>query len=640
MSRPFYQAMIIMITALLAFGYAAGCNGTHSGNPVDGEPEVRIGDPLKKISKVDILFVMDNSGSMQEEQEAMQRLVEVLVTGDRDGDGDPEFEPADSLHLGVVSTDLGLPEIEMSLDPEGKCHGIGDDGLLQHEGEQPSPCGNGTIEGGEECDGDDLGGETCQSLGEGGGILGCDPLGCYFDASQCYDRERDCGNGVIEAIEQCEGEDLNGETCESRGMGEGTLVCDPDTCRLDVSGCENLCGNGVVDGEEQCDGDDLGGKTCESLNLGDGTLRCIPDTCSFDTASCFLPCGNGTIDDLEECDGDDLGGETCQSLDMGEGTLRCFPLVCTFDTASCYDPSLVPIPPVPPVEETGPVCKESYPLFLDHESDSGDAGQTAEDFTCMLQLGTSGCGLEQPLEAGLKALWPSADDSVTFFGPSALGHGDAENAGFLREDSLLAVIVVSDEDDCSAQDIHIFEHPETAEPEIAEQPPNLRCYHNPDRLYPIERYLDNLKALRPGMEERIIFGLVAGVPPELVNSESDLPTHILGKVEADPAEIDDYYQQILDAPEMEQKIRSDGQNLEPSCTVANPLYNPDDPSSDPYFTKAYPPRRLVEVARGFGVNGVVQSICDESFLSPIETLILAVTNRMIEAEQQAESSEQ
>ena len=503
MSRPFYQATI---TALLALGYAAGCNGTHSGNPVDGEPEVRIRNPLKKISKVDILFVMDNSGSMKEEQDAVQRLVEVLVTGDRDNDGEPEFEPADSLHLGVVSTDLGLPEIEKSPDPEGKCLGIGDDGLLQHEGEQPSPCGNGTIDDGEECDGDDLGGETCESL----------------------------------------------------GFGEGELVCNPLLCTL------NTC------------------------NCSEG-----PD-----------PLCNLNADNYSE------GPEA---------------------------PGLAYVPD----ESSGPECEESYPLFLEHEPDTGNAGQTAEDFTCMLQLGISGCGFEQPLEAGLKALWPSADDSVTFFGPSAFGHGDAENAGFLREDSLLAVIVVTDEEDCSAQDIHIFEHQLTAEPEIAEQPANLRCFYNPDRLYPIERYVDNLKALRPGMEDRIIFGLIAGVPPELVNSESDLPAHILGKVEADPAELEAYYQQILDAPEMRQKIRADRQNLEPSCTVENPLYDPYDlfGKHEQYFTKAYPPRRLVQVARGFGVNGVVQSICDESFLSPIETLILAVTNRIIEAEQQAEQSE-
>jgi hypothetical protein len=152
-----------------------------------------------------------------------------------------------------------------------------------------------------------------------------------------------------------------------------------------------------------------------------------------------------------------------------------------------------------------------------------------------------------------------------------------------------------------------------------------------------------IDALRPDREDRFIFGLIAGVPPELVDRDSDLPAHVLGKVEADPAELEAYYLKILDDPQMQQKIRQDGQNLEPSCTVANPLYDPNNPSMGPdneeFLTRAYPPRRLVEVARGFGVNGVVQSICEESFLSPVDTLILAVTNRMIEAEEQAEKNE-
>jgi hypothetical protein len=45
-------------------------------------------------------------------------------------------------------------------------------------------CGNGTRETGEECDGGDLGGETCQSLGYESGSLGCGS-DCRFDTSNC-----------------------------------------------------------------------------------------------------------------------------------------------------------------------------------------------------------------------------------------------------------------------------------------------------------------------------------------------------------------------------------------------------------------------------------------------------------------------
>jgi hypothetical protein len=45
-----------------------------------------------------------------------------------------------------------------------------------------------------------------------------------------------CGNGIIEGGEDCEGEDLGGATCESLGYGPGTLSCDI-ACTFDTSGC-------------------------------------------------------------------------------------------------------------------------------------------------------------------------------------------------------------------------------------------------------------------------------------------------------------------------------------------------------------------------------------------------------------------
>ena len=46
---------------------------------------------VTNIDKIDLLFMVDNSGSMREEQAALQtqfpNLIRVLTTGDRDGDG-------------------------------------------------------------------------------------------------------------------------------------------------------------------------------------------------------------------------------------------------------------------------------------------------------------------------------------------------------------------------------------------------------------------------------------------------------------------------------------------------------------------------------------------------------------------------
>lgn len=51
-------------------------------------------------------------------------------------------------------------------------------------------CGNSFIETleGEECDGANLGGESCITLGHGGGLLSC-LANCRFDVSMCTDEQ-------------------------------------------------------------------------------------------------------------------------------------------------------------------------------------------------------------------------------------------------------------------------------------------------------------------------------------------------------------------------------------------------------------------------------------------------------------------
>ncbi len=57
---------------------------------------------------------------------------------------------------------------------------------------------------------------------------------CLLDGTGVCDPV--CDDGVHAAEEQCEGTDLGGATCESLGFASGTLVC-RDTCRFDTDGC-------------------------------------------------------------------------------------------------------------------------------------------------------------------------------------------------------------------------------------------------------------------------------------------------------------------------------------------------------------------------------------------------------------------
>lgn len=74
-------------------------------------------------------------------------------------------------------------------------------------------CGDGQATGDEECDGADLGGQTCEGLGHVSGTLTC-YFSCTWDESGCNDNP--CGNGTREAGEACDdGNTQSGDGCSS-----------------------------------------------------------------------------------------------------------------------------------------------------------------------------------------------------------------------------------------------------------------------------------------------------------------------------------------------------------------------------------------------------------------------------------------
>ena len=91
----------------------------------------------------------------------------------------------------------------------------------------------------------------------------------------------DCGDGFINATlgEECEGSDLGGASCQSLGFDTGALVCGSD-CRFLTGQCEKRCGNGTLDPGETCDGD-AGVPGCPTF----GVRRCTA-ACQVDSAWC------------------------------------------------------------------------------------------------------------------------------------------------------------------------------------------------------------------------------------------------------------------------------------------------------------------------------------------------------------------
>ncbi len=181
-------------------------------------------------------------------------------------------------------------------------------------------CGDGILDAvnGEECDGAALDGETCETLGFHGGQLAC-ASNCYFDRAACLATGR-CGDGVAQTAygEACDGADLDGETCLTLGYHGGNLTCNL-ACQRNLLSCEaaGRCGDGVVQtaAGETCDGANLNGTTCQTLGFGTGTVTCT-STCTLDSSACTFAT-EVTAGYFHSCALDNLGAAMCWGWNGG-----------------------------------------------------------------------------------------------------------------------------------------------------------------------------------------------------------------------------------------------------------------------------------------------------------------------------------
>ena len=193
-------------------------------------------------------------------------------------------------------------------------------------------CGDGAIQAmyGESCEGADLGGVTCGDLGYYGGVLRCNG-NCGFDTQDCVDEGR-CGDGQVQAGhgEVCDGANLDGETCLTLGFHGGELTCVAGCGQLDVSSCvaEGRCGDEQLQAGygEVCDGANLDDETCLTLGYHAGELSCAQDCLSLRMQECEASgfCGDGLLQDgFEQCDGVELGQATCRTQGRFTGSISC-----------------------------------------------------------------------------------------------------------------------------------------------------------------------------------------------------------------------------------------------------------------------------------------------------------------------------
>lgn len=177
-------------------------------------------------------------------------------------------------------------------------------------------------------------------------------------------------------------------------------------------------------------------------------------------------------------------------------------------------------------------CGIQNAYIVDVESANGRdqnyTGNLADVFSCAAQLGINGCGFESPLESMYLALNGS----------------NPTNSNFLRDDAFLAVIFLTDEDDCSASDNNMFD---TSQNDInAPLGPlsSFRCFEfgvrcTPDDprtpgqradcesredsqyLQPVSRYIDFLRNLKDDPNKVIVAGIIGNPSPVVVGADAN-----------------------------------------------------------------------------------------------------------------------
>ncbi len=128
-------------------------------------------------------------------------------------------------------------------------------------------CGNNILQPGEQCDTNQLAGATCEDFGFTGGELGCTNY-CEYSFVNCEGTGPVCGNGIVEYGEQCDGANLSGQDCLTLGFLSGTLFC--QNCRFATAACSGLWRFLGEDFEGDTSDWTIGGSTWQMGTLGTG----------------------------------------------------------------------------------------------------------------------------------------------------------------------------------------------------------------------------------------------------------------------------------------------------------------------------------------------------------------------------------
>lgn len=244
--------------------------------------------------------------------------------------------------------------------------------------------------------------------------------------------------------------------------------------------------------------------------------------------------------------------------------------------------------------EPGARFIKSYNLGT--QNNFAETSSLQEVFSCLADLGTEGCGFEHQLQ------------SVAL----ALSGFNEDNAGFFRPDAYLAIILITDEDDCSADPkSDLFVDSQFGDPQAGSlrcnlvghvcdgaaplavpfQTPMSNCTASPDgggRLIAVQTLVQQIKSLKRDPSKQIVVSAITG----------------MAAAGASPAY----------GFEMMEMFGREALDVSPVCSASGGT--------------AAPALRLQEFVQAFGPNGTLDSICSDDFsgaLSRIGKLLAGIT---------------
>ncbi len=229
-------------------------------------------------------------------------------------------------------------------------------------------------------------------------------------------------------------------------------------------------------------------------------------------------------------------------------------------------------------------------------------GDISDAFSCIAALGQGGCGLEHQFGSVLRAL-------------GADGQGaPVENTGFLRANALLAIVLVTNEDDCSAP-VGSTVFTETSK-------------YVSDPLGPLTSYRCNYVGHQCD-GHKLPRDAAGGPYQTCVSAEDDVLLNVADVVTAlkglkpDPNQV---FVSAITGPPTPYSVTDDN------------IPNNDDPvrfwpkvghsCSQPDGTYADPSVRISQALQAFGTNGVFNSICADSFTPALQNIAGQIGKRV------------